>query len=105
MHMELLRNPRRSSSSLKISLERICALPDFQLASLEIDKKGPERNSGLFSCREQTDASDRVVHIVFDRMRGHAITVAFFALEIEIAVDLVIGENSTLLEEFAVLVE
>src|SRR5258708_1493848 len=49
--------------------------------------------------------SERIVHLEFDRMRGHLEALDFRHLQFDIAIDEVVVEHAAVLEEGAVLVE
>ena len=49
--------------------------------------------------------SDRIVHIEFDRMRGHLKPEHFGHLQVDEGVDLIVVENAAGLQELAVAVE
>jgi hypothetical protein len=49
--------------------------------------------------------SDGVVHVEFDRVRRHFVTLDFFHLQFDVGIDLVVVEHAAGLQELAVLIE
>src|SRR4051794_30249655 len=74
-------------------------------------KKAPMGRLSQFACRDICEArrlakkSQRIVHVEFDRMRGHLKTLDFGHLQLDVAVDEIVVEHAAVLEEGAVLVE
>ena len=63
-------------------------------------------SNAAFLKREEDRFLDRVVHVVFDRMRRHARSaIGLGHLQLDVGVDHVVGEDAAGLEEVAVLVE
>ena len=58
--------------------------------------------SGGFSCFSSAVNLAAVIHIKFHRMRCHAVAVLFFLFQIEIALDLILGEHAAFEQEFMI---
>src|ERR1700678_1316680 len=68
------------------------------------ESKEPGLATGLSRYRRSV-RSDRIVHLEFDRMRRVLERVDFLHLELDVAVDEVVREDATLLEEGAIVIE
>src|SRR4030088_2928206 len=63
------------------------------------------RDPDISGGRNSANKSERVIHVEFDRVRGHLEALDFGHLQLDKTVDEVVVEHAAVLEEAAVLVE
>ena len=88
-----------------LSASNRCVQVQYRSGSFRFttNKKTRRFHRGFFLTLSSNLAA--VIHIILNWVRGHAVAVLFFLLQIEIAFDLILGEHAAFGEEFMVSLE